>query len=240
MRTGYATRLVWLAAFAAAMAYLESAVVVHLRTIYYPDGFDFPIKGIDAPTLLLELGREAATILMLVAVARLSTSSGWSRFACFAFLFGVWDIFYYVWLKVFLGWPESLLTWDILFLIPVVWIGPVLAPLLVSVLLVAGSIRAMHIIEAGNAVVVDRWDWAMACAGAALILATFMEDAASALSSGGVAAVLALVPAAFNWPVFLLGFGLMVAATVHIDRKSRSIPLQSPAGSTTPITEPDQ
>src|SRR2546422_2160642 len=25
----------------------------------------------------------------------------------------VWDIFYYVWLWVFIGWPPSLFTWDV-------------------------------------------------------------------------------------------------------------------------------
>src|SRR4029450_9032556 len=77
-------------AYAVAMAYLESAIVVYLRRLYYPQGlsfplsiadieglrhlmarqpvFDFPLAIIDTPTLLLELGREAATMVMLAAV----------------------------------------------------------------------------------------------------------------------------------------------------------------------------
>ena len=112
-------RYVWLAVFAIAMAYLESAVVVYLRLIYYPNGFDFPLVVIPMREALIELGREGATVVMLVAVGRLGTRGFWSGFAGFMFIFGVWDIFYYVWLKVFLNWPPSLATWDILFLLPV-------------------------------------------------------------------------------------------------------------------------
>ena len=199
-----------LAVFAVSMAYVESAVVVHLRTIFYPDGFAFPLKQADVSTYIIELGREAATLVMLGAVARLTGPPGWGRFSCFAFLFGVWDIWYYVWLKVFLNWPESLLTWDVLFLIPVVWIGPVLAPILVSLLLVAGSVRAMQLLHRGRRLRVDRWDWIGASAGALLVLYAFMEDMAAALMRGGAEAVSAFVPTAFDWPVFLIGYAAMV------------------------------
>ncbi len=209
--------------FAIAMAFLESAIVVYLRAILYPAGFDFPLKPIDPGTYAIEFGREAFTLVMLATVARLAGAPGWGRFACFAFLFGVWDIWYYIWLKVFLGWPESLLTWDILFLIPVAWVGPVLAPVLVSLLLVAGSLWAMQILDGGGRIRVGRVDWMASVLGALLILYTFTSDILSLLSSGGGEAVLAYVPSAYNWPVFLAGYGLMVAATLHIGlRASRS------------------
>lgn len=220
--------LLWLTIFAITMAYLESALVVYLRRIFYPAGFTFPLVEADPATFLIELGREAATIVMLVAVGRLSAvrqtaGRGWSAFACFAFLFGMWDIWYYVWLKVFLGWPASLLTFDILFLIPVVWIGPVLAPVLVSVLLVAGGIAAMRRIEAGRPVRVYRRDWLIATGGALLILWTFMEDAVRLLAQGGVEAVLAFVPTTYNWPVFLAGLAAMAWTAVKIVRRDPSL-----------------
>ena len=81
--------LAGLAVFAVSMAYLESAVVVYLRAIYYPEDFAFPLVEVDMVTYAVELGREAATLIMLAAVARLAASSAWGRFACFAFLFGV-------------------------------------------------------------------------------------------------------------------------------------------------------
>jgi len=212
--------IVSLTAFAIAMAYLETVVVVHLRTIFYPEGFAFPLRESDLLTYGIELGREAATMVMLVAVARLAGSPGWGRFACFAFLFGVWDIWYYIWLKALLNWPESLLTWDVLFLIPVVWIGPVLAPVLISLLLVAGSLLAMRLLDRGGRIRLDRWDWAGGFAGALLIFYTFMSDMTAQVIQGGVQAATAFVPATFNWPVFLAGFALMTGFAWRILRRA--------------------
>src|SRR4030095_11740564 len=111
-------RLFWLAIFAVAMAYVEASVVVYLRELYYPGGFSFPIVIIPDRLALIEVGREAATIVMLSGVALLAGAGAWQRFLFFCVVFGVWDIFYYIWLLVFIGWPSSALTWDILFLIP--------------------------------------------------------------------------------------------------------------------------
>src|SRR5882672_5956538 len=77
---------------------------------------------------------------MLLAVAMLASEDRWERFLVFSLAFGIWDICYYAWLWVFIGWPPSLLTWDVLFLIPVPWLAPVLAPLIVSACLVAGAL----------------------------------------------------------------------------------------------------
>src|SRR3981189_1372652 len=115
-------------AFSIAMATLESAVVVYLRALYYPDGFTVALKLIDQRILLIEIAREGATLLMLVGIGLLAGRNFKDQFAYFLLSFAVWDIFYYLWLKVFIGWPSSLLEWDILFLIPFTWLGPVLAP----------------------------------------------------------------------------------------------------------------
>ena len=85
------------------------------------------------------MGREAATLVMLLGVAMLAGTDRWDRIALFCIAFGVWDIAYYVWLWVFLRWPPSLLTWDVLFLIPVPWVGPVVAPVIVSVVMIVGG-----------------------------------------------------------------------------------------------------
>jgi hypothetical protein len=105
--------------FSIAMAYLESAVVVYLREIFYPEGFIFPIKLITDKISLIEIGREAATIIMLATIALLSSRMKQEKFYFFLLAFGVWDIFYYFWLKVFINWPQTLLTDDLLFLIPI-------------------------------------------------------------------------------------------------------------------------
>ena len=117
-------------------AYIESSIVVYLREAYYENGFPFPLKMMAVHTLWVEIGREMATLLFLAALAWLAGKNLRQRFAYFALAFGVWDIFYYIWLYVFLQWPESLLSWDLLFLIPIPWTGPVLSPILVSLALI--------------------------------------------------------------------------------------------------------
>jgi hypothetical protein len=133
-------RYVWLWILGIAMGFFEAAVVVYLRRLYYPEGFRFPVVLASIDIALVELAREAASIVLLAAAARLAGAFFLERFAAFMVLFGVWDLLYYVFLKMILDWPESLGTWDVLFLIPVPWIGPVWAPVVVSLALVgAGS-----------------------------------------------------------------------------------------------------
>src|SRR4051812_35804258 len=124
--------LKWLTIFSVAMGYLEGAVVIYLRKLYYPEGFSFPLKVMDASTGAVEFLREAATLFMFLSVAALCGKNLKERFAWFCFCFGVWDLVYYAVLKLALNWPLSWFEWDILFLIPVPWVGPVLAPCIVS------------------------------------------------------------------------------------------------------------
>ena len=119
--------------FAVAMGFLESAVVIYLRTIYYPEGFAFPIKLSGQTIALTEVLREAATLVMLFTVSLIADKKGINRFAYFLLAFAVWDIFYYIFLKLLIHWPASFFTWDILFLIPFIWVGPVLAPIINSI-----------------------------------------------------------------------------------------------------------
>ena len=194
-------RLTWIAVYAIAMAYLESAVVVYLRAIYYPDGFAFPIRLIPDAMAAIEVGREAATIVMLAALAMAVGSGRWQRFLIFCVGFGVWDIFYYVWLKVFLDWPPSLLTWDILFLIPIPWIGPVLAPVLVSVAVIMGALWLMRLEEAGHELSFGALPWSLALLGGLLVLLSFTLDFKVALTGE--------MPPPFRW--WLFGAGMVVA-----------------------------
>lgn len=126
-------QIFWLMVWGAAFGYLEAAVVVYLREIYYPEGFTFPLVIIDGSILLTEVLREAATLIIIWTTAYLIYNRLQSRVAAFFVLFGVWDIFYYFFLKLLLDWPESLGTHDILFFIPVPWVGPIWAPVLVSI-----------------------------------------------------------------------------------------------------------
>jgi hypothetical protein len=204
-------RVVWLIIFAAAMAYVESAVVVYLRSIYYPQGFAFPLVPIPPDMLAIEMGREIATLIMLAAVGVLAGKDGWDRLLAFCVVFGVWDIFYYIWLWVFLRWPPSLLTWDILFLIPVPWIGPVLAPVLVSVVLVGGGVFLMGRRERGEPVAFSAPLQMFCLAGGVLVLASFMLDFQTVLRQEQ--------PPPFRWGLFGAGVALAVVALGIATRK---------------------
>lgn len=125
-------QIIILTTFAIAMGFLESAVVVYLREILYPDGFAFPLSPIPVRLAATELLRELATLVMLVTIGIIAAKRFSTGFAWFIYSFAIWDISYYVFLKLLLGWPESLMTWDVLFLIPTTWTGPVFSPILVS------------------------------------------------------------------------------------------------------------
>jgi hypothetical protein len=146
-RTGrhFAMRFIWVVGFAVAFAWVESAVVVYLRKIFFDGHFGFPLvvqweggQHIVDPLVRIEFVREIATIFMLLAVGWIAGHFWLQRFCYFLIAFGVWDIFYYVWLKVMVDWPASLLTWDLLFYVPLPWVGPVVAPLLIA-LTMAGA-----------------------------------------------------------------------------------------------------
>lgn len=136
-------------AFALAFGWIEGSVVVYLRDIYThqllaPSTADFaglPATLVSIPSRLLavEVAREAATMILLAAVAWLGAREPAARIGAFLMAFGVWDLSYYGTLHVVLGWPETLRVWDILFLIPLPWVAPVWAPALVAVLFVAAG-----------------------------------------------------------------------------------------------------
>jgi hypothetical protein len=197
-------RVAWLAIYAVAMAYLESAVVVYLRALYYPHGFDFPLAPMPPGIAAIEMGREAATLIMLLGVAALVGADGWEWFLAFCLSFGIWDIFYYAWLWVFVRWPPSPVTWDVLFLIPVPWTGPVLAPALVSGALVWGSLLLLRLKAQGARLVFSAPLWTTAVTGGLLVLGSFVIDFTSVLQQA--------VPPPFHWGMFATGVGLAAIA----------------------------
>jgi hypothetical protein len=134
------TRLVAVAVFAAAFAVVEASVVYYLRrlfTLQYASVFTAQKFAFPHTYLRHEQVREGATIAMLLAVGYLAGRGWWQRFAYFLFAFGVWDIGYYVALKIMLDWPPSLATRDLLFLSPREWWAPVWEPVLASCAFIA-------------------------------------------------------------------------------------------------------
>ena len=166
-------RTVWLIVFALAMGLLEAAVVVYLRALYYPQGFGFPIAPMDQQIFVVELVREGTTFVMLLTVAALAGRDRLDRFFVFGFLFGVWDIVYYLGLWLFLRWPASPFTWDVLFLIPVPWLAPVIYPVIVSAVLVCGFIVHRALRAAGRALRPTFPEWLFASAGGLIVILSF-------------------------------------------------------------------
>ena len=214
--------LPWVTAFAIAMGFLESAVVVYLRTISYPDGFRFPLASLSPALVVTELVREASTLVMLLAPGALISRGRLERFAWFCWSFAVWDLFYYVFLKLLLGWPVDLFTWDVLFLLPVVWVGPVLAPCLISIgLLVLAFMLLWHRAkDPGHRLA--KWQWVVLILAAVLYFITFIEGPIRYLRSihtGGpymLDDLARYVPVEYAWNGFILASLLATTAMVPL------------------------
>lgn len=208
----------WLvvALFAVAMAWVESAVVYYLRTMvdriepYQP--YPLPVFGGLGGA---ELVREAATLVMLLTVGILAGRTWPCKLAYAAIAFGIWDIFYYVFLKVMCGWPHSLMDWDILFLLPLPWWGPVLAPVLIAVLMIWwGTIVVWN--EGRSVGRSFSWGvWGLNAMGVALALYVFMADSIH-VAGQGTDALRQVLPTRFDWPLFLVALALMFAPIARL------------------------
>lgn len=174
-------KILWIIVFSISMAFVEAGVVIYLRALYYPDGFAFPLEIITKRHFIVEIGREAATIFMLISVAALSGKRFWEKFAYFLICFGFWDIFYYIWLKIVIGWPSSLLDWDILFLIPLPWIGPVIAPVSIAIIMILTGLLITFLYKRGYDFQPSSLAWVLAIIGTIVILYSFMRDTGAGL-----------------------------------------------------------
>lgn len=201
--------------FAIAFAFVESSVVVYLRQIFYPEGFSFPLTPASVSHVGVELAREFATIVMLVVVAMIAGSSRWQRFSYFLIGFGVWDILFYVWLKLILNWPVSVLDWDILFLIPIPWIGPVIAPVLVSLAMIAGGLLILRKEEQDGSFRSSPVAVASALLGSVAILASFMLDTDATLRFQ--------YPKPYHYELLALGMACYAAAFIATARTPASL-----------------
>src|SRR5580692_942385 len=215
--------------FGISFGYVEAAVVVYLRALYDPirarlhperSPHDlFPLitsqqladAGPEhARRLVIEIGREAATMLTLAAVALAIARNLHQWIAAFAIVFGVWDITFYAFLKLMIRWPESLSTWDILFLIPLPWVGPIWAPVLVALsMIVCGLIS----LRAGG-IRGGPLHWAGVLGGALIIIVAFVWDFRNTTAGG--------FPNPFNRPLFLLGEAIGLTAFLTASRSART------------------
>lgn len=221
--------ILWLTLFSIAMGYLETSVVVYLRQLYYPDGFGFPLVPVSPGIAITEFYRELATIIMLLGAGIMAGRNAQQRFVFFLYCFAVWDIFYYVFLYVLLGWPQSLLTWDILFLIPVPWVGPVLCPCLVSLTMIALALVTLYGQSRGNSGKLNRVEKLILLFGCMVILTSFMWDYFQYVQEHGngktvwslsgekdlFSEAMGYVPTQFNWALYWCG-QIMIAGGVSM------------------------
>jgi hypothetical protein len=220
--------------FGIAFGYLEAAVVSYLgalhepaRQRFYPSrppGELFPLLTIEQvraagpeqpKTLIIEIGREAATIVMLAAIALAVAENAGQWAALFAIAFGIWDIAFYAFLKLLLDWPASLLTWDILFLIPIPWVGPVLAPVIVSASMISAGLWHLRREAIGERMPLGILQWIGIVSGAFVIIASFTMDYRNIMAGG--------IPRPFNWAIFGLGIaiGLLSYASAAIASRTQ-------------------
>lgn len=197
--------LPWVALFAVAMAYVESAVVVYLRRLYGISDLMTSLPPFDPQIGVIELGRELATLVMLLTVGLAAGKKFQTRLGFALFAFGLWDIFYYIWLRVFIGWPTSVFDLDLLFLIPLPWWGPVLAPVLIAALMTVGGSLAVLGSERGHTIRLQRGEWAILIFGNLVMLYTFMTDSLAILPTDA-RTLTQLHPTNFHWLIYLVGF----------------------------------
>jgi hypothetical protein len=172
-------------------------------------------------------------MVMLLAPAALISTKRLERFAWFSFCFGVWDIFYYVFLKAILDWPATVLDWDILFLVPVVWVGPVLAPCIVSVGMIALGCILLHKCHSRPSFAPLGAHWIGLAASGTLVLYTFIEEPCRyILKTGGSASTVpaaghlamdqlrAYLPEHYSWGIFLLACAVAAGTLLHLSRRA--------------------
>lgn len=215
------------------MAFMETAVVVYLRALYYPEGFAFPLKMLNYNIAFTEFFREIATVIMLAGVGILAGEKNIKKFAFFIFSFAVWDIFYYIFLKIILNWPETLFTWDILFMVPVTWVGPVLAPVInsLTMILLAGCI--VYYTEKKDFARVGKTEWLLLIVGSLVIIYSYTQEyifyMLQKFSFGELLGIsdkeeimkyaCTFIPQYFNWYIFGIGELMHLAAIVIFCRK---------------------
>jgi hypothetical protein len=216
--------ILYVVIFAIAMGYLESAVVVYIREIYYPEGFAFPLKMMSERVMVTEIFREFATLVMLAGIGIMAGRSRLERFGMFLFAFGIWDIFYYVFLYALIGWPESLFTWDILFLLPTTWVGPVLAPCINALTMVIFGGLIWHFQSVGKLKPIKAREWILLIPGSLVLIGAYVQDYVRLMraefslieifSPSDAAKLMEYamlyVPVHFSWWIFWIGQGLIL------------------------------
>ena len=211
------TRLIYVSLFAIAMGILEAICVVYIRKIIFPPDGNITNIPISNFNFTLEAIRESMTIIMITTLSILAAFNWRTRLATFFLAFGIWDIFYYVGLKIFLDWPATIMDWDTLFLIPVAWYSPIIIPVLISTYFIIGSI--FIIINEGNGTKL-KFSFSVVLLqflGFVVWFYSFIKDSALISKSG-------YTNIEYSWALFFLGliFGISsLIAAFMLGKKSK-------------------
>lgn len=201
--------------YSVAMGFLESAVVIYLRETTFGNSVQvFPMQLIAPQLARVEIIREAATIIMLLAIGYLAGKNIFQKWMFFVFSFAIWDVFYYFFLAILTGWPNSFGNFDVLFLIPIVWLSPVAAPILISLLLTTASTMLIYISENAEGVKIDLAKFGIFSLGAAIDFYSFTEQSFRIMISQGQKGLEGFSPVSFDWLSFWVGFIIMCLAAV--------------------------
>ncbi|MEA3443519.1 MAG: hypothetical protein U9R19_02200 [Bacteroidota bacterium] len=234
MQTQFLKSIVWITIFGIAMALFESAVVIYLRELYYPDGFQFPLQQIEGHIAIVEILSEAATMIMLLAIAAIAGKTAIEKFAWFIFSFAVWDIFYYVFLYLLIDWPQNLLEWDILFLIPVTWVGPVICPVINSIMMIGLALLLIFFSKKNKKSIVGWLAWMLLIVGSIVVIVSytndyviymqqwftfkeiiFFENSDKILEKASM-----YIPHKFNWYIYGVGIFMHIIAIANIYQRN--------------------
>ncbi len=206
-RSGYTA--LWI--FAVAFGWIEAATVVYLRaTTHVPaSAAPFPLTVLPTELIEVEIVREACTMFVLAAVACAASRRWRDAIGAFLLTFGIWDLVYYVVLRLILGWPDALTNWDVLFLIPLPWVAPIWAPATVAVIFVATGTYLFWTAEQAHRYVGA--DFAVLFASALTIVAAFLVEWHVIFTFEP--------PRRFPLWLFWAGVALGVGAFVHAERR---------------------
>lgn len=226
----------WVFLFSIAMAFMESAIVVYLRELYYPEGFNFPLQTLDFNIALTEFLREIATLIMFVMIGFLIGKTGIQKFAFFILPFAVWDIFYYIFLKLLINWPGSIFTWDVLFLVPTTWVGPVLGPVINSLTMIVLSMVLLWLSDKNSKIKTGWLVWMLLIAGSIIVIVSYTEEYIRFMMQEftfwqlmGVSdkdkileLALQFIPRHYQWWIFIVGEGMHLLAISLILLRNRN------------------
>jgi hypothetical protein len=215
--------------FFIALGYIESAVVIYMREILYPAGFQFPLAPIKMDLAVTEIFREAATLVILICIGMITGRTFSEGFAWFLYSFAIWDIFYYVFLKLLIGWPESLMTWDILFLIPTTWVGPVITPVIVSLTMILLAMILVYYNRKIEKVKINWIEWSLLITGSVILILSWTWDySAFILEHYTFREIWSVpgdelynvasqyIPRKFYWGIFCTGEGVIMVGIFYI------------------------